>query len=861
MEINWGGPLWVGNTCIRPNPSAGAAHGGWLDSDVRNVPLGKLILESLRLAFGIVCVGVVLILSAHWLGLMPDTRATEARARKSICESIAINTAAHIRRQQWIDLKQTLQTHVDRNPDVLSIGIRNDFGLLRVDTGHHAAIWPTAEQQNERVDAVHVPITLNRRPWGQVELCFQRPHTTLLAEVMHHPLVQLLTFFFVCGLGSYTVYVVRILGLFNDTQVVPDRVRQALDTLAEGLLVLDEGGRIVLANRSFATLVDRTSEELKTESASELSWIAEDVADSDYPWTLAIGDSNVQSERMLRYVMPDGSQRIFSVNAAPLGKDGAQRGALATFRDVTHVEQHRAELERMLSLLKNSRDEIKRKNMELEILATQDALTGCLNRRAFFEVFENIWIESKTVGSPLACLMFDIDHFKKVNDTYGHHAGDEVLRRVSTLIRELYKDRGFICRYGGEEFCVILPQMDLAEAIVAAEETRVAITEIRLLDPADLRLTASIGVSELRFEAASTQDLINQADTCLYVAKREGRNRVISYNLSMKAGDDEYELPQERIEIPFQAVTALVTALSYRDANTAEHSRRVANLCALAADGLLDPAEAYLTEVAALLHDIGKIGVPDHVLFKEGPLTPEEWEVMSRHDRIGKELIGIAFHCKALSEIVANHHANYGVSEAHPGRSRGNAIPLGARLLSIADSYDAMTSDRCYREGRSHEEAIEELRRCAGSQFDPELVEHFAEKIRPNVNQLTTGGMAIHKQTAIELGARIERLGKAINSKDIELLEKLAVELGDLGREMNFAKIEMVAEKIKRNAADETTQWVSLLRDTYDLMDICRSTQSDFLQSLLEAEADQVNDRPAGDPNKQLGSHTRVSKR
>lgn len=653
--------------------------------------------------------------------------------------------------------------------------------------------------------------------------------------------IGLLTFFCATGIFAYTIFVLRILRLFNSSQVVPERVRQALDTLAESLLVLDENGRIVLANGSFIKTAGLEDDELVGMRAGDLDWQPPDGEQTQFPWTRAIATSQLQSDQMMRFRPPSGGQRIFSVNAAPLGDHGSQRGALVTFRDVTHVEEHRAELENMLRLLRSSRDEIERKNGELEILATQDALTGCLNRRAFLERFDRCWDEARTAKDHLACIMIDVDHFKNVNDTYGHQTGDEVLRHVAQRIRELHGDERLVCRYGGEEFCVVLPGVQLNQAIELAEQTRQALAQIRLEDLAEMRLTASIGVSELRFDPVDPQDMVNQADLCLYVAKNEGRNRVVSYNPSM-AWSDSNELDQpvqarRRVEVPYQAVTALVSALSYRDINTVEHSRRVADLCGRVAEDLLDPEATYLLEIAALLHDIGKIGVPDHILLKPGPLTRDEWELMGRHDRIGVEIIASAFDCPELSEIVANHHAFFGGSARDPQLPIGDAIPLGARLLSIADSYDAMVSDRVYRNGRTHQAAIAELRRCAGTQFDPRLVEHFAVKIGVGNPHLTLGAVSVRKQTALQIGSQVERMARAIDAQDAERLESLAAHLGIIARSCNIEMIASAAQRIEQQACAEEIQWLKLLRDTHELLDICRSAQSDLLRQTLACDA------------------------
>ncbi|WP_164102327.1 GGDEF domain-containing protein [Candidatus Laterigemmans baculatus] len=594
----------------------------------------RTYLASIRVAVALVCVGLSLILAAQWLGLIPDATALQLRARSRQCEAIAINVAAMVRQQKWHELEAVLATIVDRDDDLLSIGIRTQQGQLRLQTADHEQHWvlepdpsapdataPDASAESgakasrpglaqrlisgaRPIAQVQIPIQLHRQPWGQLELCYR--HHASGADLLHHPLARLLAFFTIAGLCSYTFLTARMMGLLNGTQVVPDRVRNALDTLSEGLLILDERNQIVLANQAFSETVGVDAQELSGRCISDLSWVADDgSAPTVYPWTTEAARQESQNDQRMRYRLDDDGQRIFSINTTPLASNsGGSRGMLATFHDITPIEEHRAELENMLTMLKSSRDEISRKNRELEILATQDSLTGCLNRRAFFERFDRAWEEAKAQGTPLACVMIDNDHFKSVNDTYGHHVGDEVLRQVSALLRERHESTDFVCRFGGEEFCILLRGCTLEEAQQAAEQLRQAIEQLRFESPAELVTTASIGVAEISQGAATPQEMINQADACLYVAKRQGRNRVVVYCPEYEHAANEEAAPEARDAVhpsartataaaspdlsPQQTIAALLAALAHRDSDTAEHSRRVAVLSLRCAEGLFD---------------------------------------------------------------------------------------------------------------------------------------------------------------------------------------------------------------------------------------------------------------------------------
>jgi diguanylate cyclase (GGDEF)-like protein/PAS domain S-box-containing protein/putative nucleotidyltransferase with HDIG domain len=883
-------------------------------------PLFKAVLASLRLAFALVCVGIGLILGAQWFGLIPDSRIEQDLARQRTCQNIAISTLDDIRNQRWPKIDSMLAAMVDRDDQLLSIGLRTEAGELRVATDSHTRCWqlsangdlnpelivddvpawargiesgterkspskfntgatpsasnpagqsivllPTSSKEYESTDTVakplksvdenlclEIPIMLRNQHWGNLEFCFRHPPTGLFGGVLDAGITEFIIFFVCCGMGSYTLLMMRIMGVFSRTQVVPDRVRQALDTLAEGLLVLDGAGKIVLANENFLTINGFEMEELVDRLAADLPWFfpskaaGESAAPPMLPWTRAIEERQSVTAEILRMTGRDGVHRVFSVNAGPIGEDNKQKGALVTFQDVTHVEKHRVELENMLTMLRKSKDEIQKKNQELEILATRDALTGCLNRRAFFERMEPLLEQHRREGRPLSCFMVDIDHFKSVNDTYGHHTGDEVLRSVSAVLRELFEEKHIVCRYGGEEFCVMLPGYDLDQAFNEAERTRAAIINVRLADPEALRLTASIGISEIRFGATETQDLINQADECLYVAKRGGRNQSVIYDPDRVSVLGE-EAPKtadiedpDLVKLPFHAVTALVSALAYRDPTTAEHSRRVANLCVKASAGLLCQRETYVLEIAALLHDIGKIGVPDTVLHKPGPLDEHEWKIMLRHNTVGLDIIAGTFHCEELENIIRSHHS-MSRSGASTRKIDFSSISTSAKLLKIADTYDSIVSDRAYRKGRSSEEAIAELRRCAGTQFDPVLVEHFIQRTVVDRKEQSLGfgtcrgiAFAVPKQTALKIGQQIEQLADAMDSQDITVLKQLAAELSEIAAASFLQPIVESAERIgaAAEASQEEIQWVDLLRETQILLDLCRATQNAHLAEM-----------------------------
>lgn len=386
--------------------------------------------------------------------------------------------------------------------------------------------------------------------------------------------------------------------------------------------------------------------------------------------------------------------------------------------------------------------------LRLEAVAATDPLTRLPNHRALLETGTREIERARRFGRHVSVVFFDGDHFKSVNDTHGHAVGDAVLRELADRARAALRAGDTIGRYGGEEFAVILPETDGVGAGEVAERIRASVAASPLagaLVEGGIPVTVSLGLASYPGDAGTIGEVLDQADQAMYWAKRLGRNQVrtpvdvqrarhnaalvaaTASSLQRRGEEDASSIDAEEAEKLLRAdqavlIYSLMRILELRDHGLSSHSYQVSDLAAAMAQEMgLDASHKVNVATAALLHDIGKVGIPDALLQKVGPLSPTERGIVRQHPELGAQILEEST-LSHLAPAVRAHHERWD-GTGYPSQTKGLAIPLAARIIAVAEAYQAMLADRPYQAARTKEEAQAELARCAGTQFDPGVVE------------------------------------------------------------------------------------------------------------------------------------------
>ena len=487
---------------------------------------------------GLMLVVITIIMLSDLLGLIPDPQKTRVDGRKLLSETLAMQYSLAASRNDYNVIRTSMRMLVERNDDVRSAGLRTTHGELLATAGEHRVLWQPLEDGMSTEDQMQVPIFNNTRQkskWATVELVFASNRQTGVFGIALNSFQLMVVFMTISVAMAFFFLIRKIFRRLDPGNAVPTRVRKALDTFTEGVLLVNAGGKIMFCNEVFANFLSTSTASLIGKKVTSLHWVMAE--GGNYPWdkTLTTGEPVVRG----RIALDAGHDvtHTFVVNASSVIDDhGKKQGAMITFDDVTELEITNEQLKQTLQQLQESAEKINKQNDELQILATHDPLTGCLNRRSLFEGYEALFDEALRTGKPLSCVMMDIDHFKNINDNYGHNAGDKVLQTVADTVKGVLRDSDKVFRYGGEEFCILLPGATLEVATRVAERVRETIENSAVADVrsgTNIRVTSSLGISITGNGAVNLSQLIDEADQALYYSKENGRNQTTLWHLGL----------------------------------------------------------------------------------------------------------------------------------------------------------------------------------------------------------------------------------------------------------------------------------------------------------------------------------------
>jgi diguanylate cyclase (GGDEF)-like protein len=490
-----------------------------------------------RISLGLVSLAAFLLLTADLLlGLVPDQSDIAKQVRKRSAEALAVQLAALVQAEQYDILRRTLHAVISRDTEVLSIGVRRADGEVVAETGNHAKHWVAPSGNKSTLTSVLVPISSNTGVWGQIEVAYQPAIPKSLLEWLRYPGVALTLLLLTLGFVLFYLYLRRILQRLDPSAAIPDRVRTAFDALSEGVLIIDKQGHVLLANSVFRQMHPGANTELTGKRIKDLPWLIAAVGeDADqHPWNRAMRNAASVTGETIK-IPRDGEEPLKTViNCATVQDDkGAVRGCLITFDDLSMVEHMNQALLDSVAQLEVAKRKIEQQNEDLKRIADHDQLTSLLTRRAFLEQAQQAFLTIAAQRGELSCLMGDIDHFKAINDRYGHLVGDQAIQHVAQVLSASVRPSDIVCRYGGEEFCILLPAIAAEQAVQLAERMRARIEAQcgpGVIPGENVRITASFGVAAMSHGGSTLAELIKQADQALYAAKAGGRNRVSRYD-------------------------------------------------------------------------------------------------------------------------------------------------------------------------------------------------------------------------------------------------------------------------------------------------------------------------------------------
>ncbi len=465
---------------------------------------------------------------ANAVGWFPNIQRAELHRRLQLANGLALLVSQHVHQQRVPELNSLLKAVVARHPEFESAGWRTPTGRLLVDIGEHHRRWQGNHQDPYDLK---IDIQFGDRPAGTLEFRLAPiPELGVGYAYMVYPgpLIYGTSLTSLC----LTWFILR---RATNRRKSPGsslaNVHSAFDALTEAVFLVDRKSRVVLHNHAFSLLVGR-GDCVRLDPA-QLSWRDPfgGYSEAPLPWESSLTDGNSRHGIIWGLAQEDASLKLLRVNTVPVQQRGKQTvGVMVSLEDITVLEQQRAEMVRVMADLKKSEAEIKLKNAELQFLATSDALTGCLNRRSFYQMYSKLVAAGHFARCSL--IMSDIDHFKRINDQHGHGTGDLVLKSVGRIMRHMAPNKDWVFRLGGEEFCILLPLVDARNAVEIAEAVRESIAHKPI---EGLTVTASFGVMTVDYAAPSPDLLLENADLALYESKHGGRNRVTHFESLPKA--------------------------------------------------------------------------------------------------------------------------------------------------------------------------------------------------------------------------------------------------------------------------------------------------------------------------------------